>query len=132
MTLFYVAVDDNGVSGPKIGCGDSIVATTSAPLTYTDKLKAAMTALIANHAPMVGQSGLSNTLWQSSLKLESDSITGKVATVNLSGHFLQGGECDTPRIIAQLRYTAAAASGASTVKININGIPLEQALSLKG
>lgn len=131
VTLYYVAFADNGAAGPMIGCGDSIVATTSAPLTYTNKLQAAMNALLANHSAEVGQSGLNNTLWQSSLALEDASIAGSVATVNLSGQFVQGGECDTPRIIAQLRQTATAASGAATVNININGIPLEQALSLK-
>ncbi|MDQ6754714.1 MAG: GerMN domain-containing protein [Actinomycetota bacterium] len=131
VTLYYVAFADNGAAGPMIGCGDSIVATTSAPLTYTNKLQAAMNALLANRSAEVGQSGLSNTLWQSSLALVDASIAGGVATVNLSGNFVQGGECDSPRIIAQLRQTASAASGAATVNININGVPLEKALSLK-
>ncbi len=131
VTLYYVAFADNGVAGPMIGCGDSIVATTSAPLTYTNKLQAAVTTLLANHSAEVGQSGLNNALWQSSLALEDASIAGSVATVKLSGQFVQGGECDAPRIIAQLRQTATAASGAATVNININGIPLEKALSLK-
>lgn len=131
VTLYYVAFADNGAAGPTIGCGDSIVATTSAPLTYTNKLQAAMEALLANHSAEVGQSGLNNTLWQSNLAVADASIAGGVATVNLSGNFVQGGECDSPRIIAQLRQTASAASGAATVNININGIPLEKALSLK-
>lgn len=131
LTLYYVAFGDNGASGPMIGCGDSLVATTSAPLTYTDKLQAAMTALLANHSVAVGQSGLNNSLAQSSLALAGTSLAGGTATVDLSGNIVQGGECDAPRIIGQLRQTAATASGAATVRININGIEIEQALSLK-
>ena len=131
LTLYYVAFGDNGASGPVIGCGDSLVATTSAPLTYTDKLQAAMTALLANHSVAVGQSGLNNSLAQSSLALAGTSLDGGTATVDLSGSIVQGGECDAPRIIGQLRQTAATASGAATVRININGTAIEQALSLK-
>jgi hypothetical protein len=114
-----------------IGCGDSIVATTSAPVTYTDKLRGAITALLANRSAQAGQSGLNNALWQSNLVLEDASVAGNAATVKLSGEVFQAGECDAPRILAQLQQTAMAASGAATVSINLNGVPLEQALSLK-
>jgi hypothetical protein len=38
LTVYYVAVGDNGISGPKIGCGDSVVATTTAPVRFRDQL----------------------------------------------------------------------------------------------
>ncbi|WP_081710197.1 GerMN domain-containing protein [Arthrobacter sp. 35W] len=131
LTIYYIAMADNGASGPMVGCGDSAVATTSAPQTFTDPVAAAMTALLANHAAQLGQSGLDNTLWQSNLAVDSVTRSGGIVLVALSGGFVQGGECDTPRIIAQLTLTAQAAAGSETVDITVNGVPLQEALSLK-
>lgn len=131
LTLYFIALNDNGASGPKVGCGDSAVGTSSGPVTFTDPVAGAMTKLLSLHDPQLGQSGLDNTLWQSSLALDSVTRSGGIVTVALSGDFVQGGECDTPRIIAQLTMTAQAAAGSSTVNITYNGVPLKDALSLK-
>ncbi|WP_427015772.1 GerMN domain-containing protein [Pseudarthrobacter sp. P1] len=131
LTLYFIALNDNGASGPKVGCGDSAVGTSSGPVTFTDPVAGAMTELLSLHDPQLGQSGLDNTLWQSSLVLDSVTRSGGTVTVALSGDFVQGGECDTPRIIAQLTLTAQAAAGSATVDITYKGVPLKDALSLK-
>ena len=130
VTLYFIALNDNGASGPKVGCGDSAVGTSSAPQTFTDPVAGAMTELLSLHDPQLGQSGLDNTLWQSSLALDSVTRSGGIVTVALSGDFVQGGECDTPRIIAQLTLTAQAAAGSETVDITVNGVPLRDAAAV--
>ena len=41
------------------------------------------------------------------------------------------GECDDPRIIEQLEGTALAATGATDVRILVDGVPIRDVLSLR-
>lgn len=127
--LFFVALNDNGKSGIKIGCGDSLVAVdrlipaTNAPLT------AALKELFALHDRYYGQSGLYNALANANLKLDSAAIVNGTATVKLSGTLGLGGVCDDPRAQEQLKQVVLQFSTVKQANIFLNGIPLEQALS---
>jgi sugar lactone lactonase YvrE len=66
------------------------------------------------------------------LTVESASIQEGLATVELSGQMMLGGECDDPRVAAQLEETALQFPEASQAAIFINGTPLKDVLSLKG
>lgn len=129
--LFFVAIDDNGKSGKKIGCGDSLVAvnrsipSTSAPLT------AAVKELLGMHDQFYGQSGLYNALYQSRLTVAGISITNAKATINLNGSLTLGGVCDNPRVAAQLQQVALQFSTVKEVAINVNGVSLDKLLSEK-
>ncbi|MBN9129108.1 MAG: GerMN domain-containing protein [Paenarthrobacter ureafaciens] len=131
LTVYYVAVGDNGVSGPRIGCGDSLVATTTAPVTYTDQVGPSINALLANKSRDVGLSGLINVLYQSNLSYLGGELNGSTITIWLSGQFMLGGVCDVPRAKAQLEYTAMAASGATSARVFVNNRPIDEVLSLK-
>jgi hypothetical protein len=67
---FLIAIGDNGRTGTRIGCGDSLVpvirriAPTTAPLTTAMKL------LLSDHHRYYGQSGLYNALYQSRLQVQ--------------------------------------------------------------
>lgn len=128
--LTFIAVGDEGVSGPPIGCGDSavpvpITTTTIAPLGEV------MGAQLAEKNTFYGQSGLSNTLAQSNLTYESATITDGHATVRLSGRLSSGGVCDIPRITAQLTAPALQFDNIDTVTVLVDGVPLETLLSLR-
>jgi hypothetical protein len=129
--IFLIAVGDNGVSGPKIGCGDSavgvirVVPVTKAPLT------AALNELFSLHDQFYGQSGLQNFLYQSRLQLQSVAIANGVATIKLTGTLLLGGVCDSPRVDAQITNTALQFSTVHSVDVSINGKPLKDLLSGK-
>lgn len=131
LTVYYVAMGDNGASGPMIGCGDSLVATQTAPTSFTDKVAASIRALLANRSRTIGQSGLVNVLYQSTLNYAGESFDGTTVTVYLTGQFMLAGECDDPRAKAQLENTAMTAAGAKQAAVIINGQPIDQALSLK-
>ncbi|WP_227471437.1 hypothetical protein [Paenarthrobacter sp. YJN-5] len=131
LTVYYVAVGDNGVSGPRIGCGDSLVATTTAPVTFTDQVGPSINALLANKSRDVGLSGLINVLYQSNLSYLGGELNGSTITIWLSGQFMLGGVCDVPRAKAQLEYTAMAASGATSAQVFVNNRPIDEVLSLK-
>ena len=131
LTIYFVAVGDNGVSGPKIGCGDSLVATTTAPVRFTDQVGPSVGTLLANKSRDVGLSGLINVLYQSNLTYLGGELNGSTITIWLSGQFMLAGVCDIPRAKAQLEYTAMAASGATSAQVFVNGRPIDEVLSLK-
>ncbi|WP_255767682.1 hypothetical protein [Pseudarthrobacter sulfonivorans] len=131
LTVYYVAVGDNGMSGPKIGCGDSLVATTTAPVRFTDQVGPSVGALLANKSREVGMSGLVNVLYQSNLTYLGGELNGSTISIWLSGQFMLGGVCDIPRAKAQLEYTAMAASAATSAQVFVNGRPIDEVLSLK-
>lgn len=130
VAIGYIAIGDNGVSGEKIGCNDSIVPV-AANITTTEPLHGAFTLLLTNKSQFYSQSGLYNALWQSNLTVVSAVLRDGVATVKLSGKLTLSGECDNPRVKAQLESTASQMVGVNSVVITINGLSLDQALSLK-
>jgi hypothetical protein len=127
---YYIAVGDGGTAGPLVGCGDSAVAVTSQSVSFTDPVEAALRTLLASDTETIGQSGLRNALWQSTLSVTSVDRGGNTITAHLDGTLALAGECDIPRVEQQLLLTAQQAAGAP-VAITINGKPLSEALSLK-
>jgi hypothetical protein len=131
LTVYYVAVGDNGRSGPQIGCGDSLIATKTAPVRFTDQVGPSIRALLANKSRDLGESGFVNVLYQSNLTYLGGELEGSTITIWLSGQFMLGDVCDVPRAKAQLEYTAMAASDATSAQVFVNGRPIDDVLSLK-
>jgi hypothetical protein len=129
--IFLIAVDDNGQGGQPVGCGDSVIPVQVEIPATQGVLKAALESLLSLKTQNYGESGLYNALYQSNLQVESVSINNGVATVNLTGTLLMGGECDNPRIQAQLEQTVLQFSTVAEADIFINGQSLADALSLK-
>ena len=130
--LFYlVALEDNGKSGTKIGCDDSLVPVLVSVAATDDPLSTALAVLLSIKEPYYGHSGLYNALHQSDLTLESVSVEGGKAVVHLIGTLILGGVCDNPRVEAQIEETALKYPGVSEVSVYVNGQPLEELLSLK-
>lgn len=131
LKMYMVAVDDNGVSGSLIGCGDSAVSVTTEGVTTNDVVKATMDRLLANKNQLYGESGLYNALYKSTLTYISSSTSGDTVTVKLSGKFSLGGECDNPRVQSQLELSAKVAAGVEKASIFVNDKPLSEVLSLR-
>lgn len=127
--IYLIAIDDNGQSGPKIGCNDSVIPVrvefppTTAPLTT------ALERLLALKDQFYGQSGLYNVLYQSTLQLEKVTVQNGTATIRLTGQLRLSGVCDAPRVQAQIEQTALQFSSVQDVDIFLNGRPLADALS---
>lgn len=124
--IYLVAVGDDGKTGSKIGCGDSLVAVTKDIQETTKPLEAAIKELLALTNRDYGQSGLMTALYQSTLQVKSVSVDKGVANIKLSGTILSGGTCDDPRIVAQLKNTASQFSSVKSVNITVNDVPLDQ------
>ena len=133
VNIYLIALEDNGVSGKKIGCNDSVVSAVVMIEPTLGVLQAALTELFKLEGqPYYGQSGLYNALYQSHLSIDSLNILNREAIVKLKGTLQSGGVCDAPRIKAQLEEIALQFSTIDKVSIYINGISLNSLLSTQG
>lgn len=132
--IFFIALNDNGKSGKKIGCGDSVVGVERKITPTQEPLKAALEELfLFNNQQIYDQTDLNNALNQSDLKLQNVSINkGGIATVNLVGTQAFSGACEDLRIIAQIKETTLQFSSITDVSIFINGYPIKQLLPGNG
>lgn len=129
VNIFFVALEDNGQRGRRIGCGDSLVPVAINIQPTTTPLRVAFEQLLSVRTQFFGQSGLYNSLYQSDLRVDRAVIENGRATVNLSGTVSLGGTCDNPRFEQQLRQTALQFPTISSANITINGRPLEEIVS---
>jgi hypothetical protein len=130
--IFLIAMEDNGQTGVPVGCGDSAVPVQVQTPPTQAVLKAALVALLSVKAQYYGQSGLYNALYQSDLQVDRVTIDNGTASVYLTGTLKMGGECDTPRVQAQLEQTVLQFPTVTQAAIFVNGKPLADVLSLKG
>jgi hypothetical protein len=130
--IFLIALEDNGVSGDKIGCDDSVVGVTRQITPSASPLEAALNELLSIKDEFYGESGLYNALDRSDLEVASAVVENGQAIVRLRGQMLLGGVCDDPRAQAQIEYTALHSPGVQGVEIFINGEPIQEVLSERG
>lgn len=129
--VYLIALEDNGQAGLPVGCGDSTVPVQVQIQPTQGVLKAAMEALLSIKEQTYGLSGLYNALYQSDLQVDRVEIKDGKAEVFLSGSMMLGGVCDNPRVQAQLVQTMLQFPTVTEAEVYINGISLEEALSLK-
>jgi spore germination protein GerM len=132
--IFLIALEDAGKSGPAVGCGDSVVGVDtglSPAANPTDALHSALESLLSAGDKYASSAGLYNALKTASLNIDSAVIENGNATVQLSGILQLGGECDNPRVEAQLVQTVQQFVPTGQANIFLNGKPLKEALSLR-
>lgn len=122
-----IAVGDGNV-----GCGDGVVLVERRVAPTTAPLTAALRELLSLKQEYYGQSGLRNALHASNLAVQSVTLTNGNAVIRLTGKLSLGGECDDPRVQAQLEQTAYQFSTVHSVSIYLNGEPLQNVLGGKG
>jgi LysM repeat protein len=111
--IYLIAQNDNGQSGPEIGCGDSVVPVEMVISPTNAPLKASLTKLLSIKDQDSALSGLYNALYTSDLQVTSVVIVNRQSIVNLS---------------AQLQETALQFSTVDSVAISVNGVLLEDVL----
>lgn len=135
-SIYLIALNDQGLNGKEVGCGDSVVplvqTSTKSTASNSELLNEAFNNLLSIKDKTLPQSAYSNFLADSKLKLISAEIKDGKAIVKLTGALSLAGECDDPRVKAQLEETAAQFDDVKSVEIYLNNKTLEQATSLKG
>jgi len=131
VNIYLIALEDNGISGKLVGCGDSVIPVQVEIQPTQGVLRAALEALISTKDQYYGESGLYNAFYQSDLQLAGVTIEDVKAIIHLSGTLMLGGVCDNPRVAAQIVETALHFSTVKDVSVFVNDKPLEEVLSLK-
>ena len=127
VNVYLIALNDNGRSGRRIGCGDSVVPVRVAVNPTRIPLRAALNQLFAITGSTYA--GRYNALYQSTLSAGRLTITGGRATLELFGNIAVGGVCDVPRVVAQIEETARQFPSVRTVTVLVNGTPIQDLLS---
>ncbi len=130
--LFFIALNDNGKSGQRIGCGDSVVFRERDIPRTDSPLRDTLMLLFSAKQQYYGTSRLYNALYQSNLKVDGISAHEGVFRVDLSGTVRLGGVCDNPRFEAQIKETIMQFPTVKQANVLINGTPLEKILSGAG
>lgn len=124
--IFLVAPNDNGKSGPKIGCNDSLIAVERELKQPTQAvLTASLNELFSIKTQTVGQSGLINALYQSNMQLKSAQVVNGRMVVHLTGTPKYGGACDVPRFKEQISATIRQFSTTANAIIYVNDVLIE-------
>lgn len=129
--IYLIAIGDNGQGGIPIGCGDSAIPVKVEIAPTQGVLRAALEKLLSIKDQFFGQSGLYNVLYQSDLQAQDVSINNGVAHIELVGTLMLAGECDSPRVQAELENTIMQFPTVTSAEIFLNGKTLVEALSLK-
>jgi len=124
VSIYLVAIGDDGATGIQIGCGDSLVPVTvqiPQASTLEERIQSTLEYLFGLHDRDYGESGLITALYQSDLTVDDVSVADGTATVALSGTLASGGVCDDPRIAGQIEYTIKQFAGIENVVVTLNG-----------
>ena len=131
VTIYLVALEDGGQSGKKIGCDDSLVPVILTSNSTEAPPWNALEALLNLKETYFGESGLYNALYQSNLSLQSYEVDNGKVQVYLEGEMILGGVCDNPRAEEQILGTINQEGLFDDVGVYVNGVVLEDVLSLK-
>ena len=127
--IVLIELEDNGQSGPLVGCGDSAIPINVTIPPTQGVLRAALEKLFSAKQQFYGESGYYNALYQSDLDVSAVRIEQGNAIIHLTGSITLGGTCDAPRVQAQIEHTALQFSTVSDVTVFVNDVPLEDVLS---
>jgi hypothetical protein len=130
--VFLISPADQGHAGKKVACGDSAVPVEIALSPPAPALEGALRALLGLKGQYHEPSGLYNALYASALELVRIERQGKDARVYLKGYLERGGDCDNPRILAELQETALQFPDVTQVQFYLDDKPLPQILAGKG
>ncbi len=126
-----IALNDNGKSGPKIGCEDSVVYIEKKVTDSAEPMNAAFNQLFALPSEKITDPAypdLYNVLYKlehktsgQPLRFSEATLSNGEAKIYLTGDMTGlGGICDSPRVQAQIDQTALQFSTVKTVTVYLN------------
>ena len=126
--VYLVAVGDDGKTGKKIGCGDSLLPVTRTIKKTAAPLTAAIRELLLTPQHPDGSPDLENFWKGRNLRVRSAAIVNHTATIRLSGEVFVAGICDEPRITSQIEATARQFPNVKNVKVFLGKQTLADAI----
>lgn len=125
--LYFVVLNPAHPPGEAIGCGDVLISERQ---TVADHTKAPLERAVRAQLVAKPPAGAINRLADLHVSLRSIGVDGRHATIVLDP-FAMGGECDAPRIDAQLTRLVGQFAGFDRVDLMVGGRTLSQYLSLR-
>lgn len=104
--IFLIELDDGGVDGRRLVCGDSAVPVEVTFPRRSRALEGSLRALLAMRETFDTRTSFYNALHGSNLEIERIDRNGPEVRVHLRGYLEIGGDCDGRRALAQLTETA--------------------------
>lgn len=126
--IFLVALNDNGKTGKKIGCDDSVIPVTRTIGKTAAPLTAAIKELLTTPQHPAGNPKLDNFWRGRNLRVVSVSVLNNTATIRLAGEVFVAGICDIPRIESQIEETARQFPNVKRVRVFIGRQTLRDAI----
>jgi len=123
--IFFIAMEDNGALGKKIGCNDSAVAALRNVESSKATMQGALEELLSIKDQYYGESGLYNSLSLANLQVEQVTIENGKATIRLSGEYSFTGVCEDARFMSQIEETAMQFDEVKDVEIILNSRSLD-------
>ncbi len=130
--IYLIELEGGGANGRRIGCGDSVVPVEVSLVRPRRALDGALETLLEMSHDYDPASGLYNPLYASRLTLERIDHVGPEVKVYLKGYLEIGGECDSPRVMAQLTETALQFPDVQRATFYLEGKPLAGLLAGRG
>lgn len=130
--IYLIELEGGGAEGRRIGCGDSAVAVEMPLERRQDALRGSIEALLSMTETYDLRSGLYNALHGSRLEIDRIERSGAEVRVYLKGYLEIGGECDSPRVLAQLTETALQFPDVQRATFYLEGKPLSGLLPGRG
>jgi hypothetical protein len=127
--VFLIALEDGGVEGRRLGCGDSAVPVEVTLARRGPALKGALEALLTLRETWDSRTGFYNALHGSRLELDRIERAGPEARIHLKGYLEVGDKCDSPRVLSQLTETALQFADVQRATFYLEGKPLAPLLS---
>lgn len=130
--VFLIAPEDGGGLGRKVACSDSAVPVDVELPRRRPALEGSLEALLALDSRYDPATGLYNPLYASPLEIQRVERAGSEVRVYLTGYVEIGGDCDGPRMLAQLTETALQFRDVERVQLYLGGKPLGPLLAGRG
>jgi hypothetical protein len=130
--VFLISLEDGGVEGRRLGCGDSAVPVEVTLARRGPALRGSLEALLALRETWDTRTGFYNALHGSRLEIDRIERAGPEARIHLRGYLEIGDKCDSPRVLSQLTETALQFADVQRATFFLEGKPLAGLLSGKG
>ncbi len=131
ISIFLIALDDNGKSGQKIAYNDSLVAINRTIPESSNPVETALLELFSVKEKYDAESGLYNFLYDSDLKIQEINIDDGLAEVYLTGDYNVAGIIQESQIDAQIRQTILQFPKIREAKIFFDGSEILEGISEK-
>ena len=122
--VFLISLEDGGVEGRRLGCGDSAVPVEVTLARRGPALRGSLEALLAMRETWDSRTGFYNALHGSRLEIDRIERNGAEVRIHLNGYLEIGEKCDSPRVLSQLTETALQFADVQRATFFLEGKPL--------